>query len=127
MSSERTSRAPSPVDLTSPSPTRHESDFAEKNGMKKSREFLDIPQGSPTQITAPPVAEKPRKPMKGLEPFDEAEMAEMEALLGELNGHLGRYLMAIHETVLTTEIVVYPSRFLEAEIASNNFVFPADR
>jgi hypothetical protein len=127
LSSERTSRTPSPVDPTSPSPTRHEPVSAEKNGMKKSAEFLDVPQGSPTQITAPPVAEKPRKSMKGLEPFDEAEMAEMEALLGELNGHLGPYLMAIHETVLTTQIVVYPSRFLEGEIASNNFVFPADR
>ena len=95
--------------------------------MKKSGEFLDIPQGSPTQITAPPVVEKPRKPMKGPEPFDEAEMAEMEALLGELNGHLGPCLMVIYETVLTSQIVVYPSRFLEGEVASNNFLFPADR
>lgn len=95
--------------------------------MKKSAEFLDIPQGSAIEITGPPVADKPRKPMKGPEPFNEAEMAEMEALLGELNGHLGPYLMAIYETVLTTQIVVYPSRFLEGEVASNNFLFPADR
>ena len=75
---------------------------ADTNWAKKSSEFLDIPQGSPTQITAPPVAEKPRKPMKGPEPFDEAELAEMEVLLGELNGHLGSYLVVIHATALTS-------------------------
>ncbi|KAF8349296.1 phospholipase D, partial [Amanita rubescens] len=114
-SSGRTSRA-SVVDIFSneSSATRHEPVSAEKNGSAKNGEFLDLPQGSPTQATVPlaPIADqKPRKPMKGLEPFSEADFAEMEALLDELNGHL----------------VVYPSKFLEGEVGSDNLLFPADR
>jgi len=116
LSSGRTSQSPSVVDILSPesSATRHEPVSAEINGTAKSGEFLDLPQVSPTQaaIALAPVADqKARKPTKGLEPFDEADFAEMEALLEELNGHL----------------VVYPSKFLEGEVRSDNLLFPADR
>jgi hypothetical protein len=104
---------------------------AEKNGSAKNGEFLDLPQGSPTQATVPlaPIADqKPRKPTKGLEPFSEADFAEMEALLDELNGHLGPYFISNSATTpLTTHTVVYPSKFLEGEVGSDNLLFPADR
>ncbi|KAL1715411.1 hypothetical protein EV715DRAFT_256257 [Schizophyllum commune] len=54
---------------------------------------------------------RPRRPTRGAEPFEKWERDEMERLLGELNGHL----------------VFYPTRFLEAEDAANNFLFNADR
>jgi phospholipase D1/2 len=54
---------------------------------------------------------KTRKPSRGIEGFERWERDEMEALLGQLNGHL----------------VLYPTRFLEGEDAVNNFLFNADR
>ncbi|KIK69659.1 hypothetical protein GYMLUDRAFT_992337 [Collybiopsis luxurians FD-317 M1] len=54
---------------------------------------------------------KTRKPTRGIEGFEKWERDEMEALLGQLNGHL----------------VLYPTRFLEGEDAVNNFLFNADR
>ncbi|KAJ4482266.1 phospholipase D [Lentinula aciculospora] len=54
---------------------------------------------------------KTRRPARGIEGFEKWERDEMEALLGELNGHL----------------VIYPTRFLEGEDAVNNFLFNADR
>jgi len=109
------------------SATRHEPVSAEKNGSAKNGEFLDLPQDSPAQ-TAPIADQKPRKPTKGLEPFDEAELAEMEALLDELNGHLGPYFISNAATTpFTTHTVVYPSKFLEGEVRSDNLLFPADR
>ena len=52
-----------------------------------------------------------RTPSRGHEPFEKWERDEMEKLLGELRGHL----------------VLYPTRFLEGEDVSNNFLFNADR
>lgn len=52
-----------------------------------------------------------RQPSKGDEPFEKWERDEMEKLLSELRGHL----------------VLYPTRFLEGEDVSNNFLFNADR
>lgn len=52
-----------------------------------------------------------RVPSKGNGPFEKWERDEMEKLLGELRGHL----------------VLYPTRFLEGEDVSNNFLFNADR
>jgi len=52
-----------------------------------------------------------RKQAKGPEPFDQAERDEMERLLEDVRGHL----------------VLYPTRFLEGEDFSNNFLFNADR
>lgn len=52
-----------------------------------------------------------RTPSRGDEPFEKWERDEMEKLLGELRGHL----------------VLYPTRFLEGEDVSNNFLFNADR
>ncbi|KAH9925437.1 phospholipase D [Epithele typhae] len=52
-----------------------------------------------------------RAPVRGPQPFDRAEREEMENLLNELRGHL----------------VVYPTRFLEGEDVTNNFLFPSDR
>lgn len=52
-----------------------------------------------------------RAPSRADRPFEKWERDEMEKLLGELRGHL----------------VLYPTRFLEGEDASNNFLFNADR
>ena len=52
-----------------------------------------------------------RAPSRGDAPFERWERDEMEKLLGELRGHL----------------VLYPTRFLEGEDVSNNFLFNADR
>ncbi|OCH94908.1 phospholipase D [Obba rivulosa] len=67
---------------------------------------------TPTPQTPPATDEKGRtKKAKGVEAFDHAEREEMERLLGEIRGHL----------------VLYPTRFLEGEDMSNNFLFNADR
>lgn len=53
----------------------------------------------------------------------------MEALLGELNGHLGKrdpnHLAALISSCCV--LVVYPTRSLEGKDAVNNFLFNADR
>jgi len=51
------------------------------------------------------------KKTRGEPPFTKQEREEMEALLGDLCGHL----------------VIYPTRFLEGEDVANNFLFNADR
>ena len=69
-----------------------------------------------------------RKTSRAAEPFDEAEREEMERLLQELRGHLGRaplvYMRCCFDAVSS---VLYPTRFLEGEDAANNFLFNADR
>ena len=114
-----------------PSAARYEPVSAEKSGTAKNGEFFDLPQGSPAQATVPPApiaGQRPRKPTKGLESFDEADSAEMEALLEELNGHLGLYFISNAVTTpLTMHTVVYPLKFLEGEVMSNNLLFLADR
>ncbi|WWC88903.1 uncharacterized protein L201_003818 [Kwoniella dendrophila CBS 6074] len=52
-----------------------------------------------------------RKPSSPDEAWAEWERDEMEALLGEIRGHL----------------VIYPTRFLEAEDLANNFLFNSDK
>ncbi|KAF8323532.1 uncharacterized protein EI90DRAFT_3146978 [Cantharellus anzutake] len=54
---------------------------------------------------------KPRRPTHLGEPLEAWERDEMEALLKETRGHL----------------VIYPTRFLEGEDVSDNFLFNADR
>lgn len=72
---------------------------------------------------------KTRKPARGIEGFEKWERDEMEALLGELNGHLGKrdpnHLAALISSCCV--LVVYPTRSLEGEDAVNNFLFNADR
>ncbi|KIL67865.1 hypothetical protein M378DRAFT_185469 [Amanita muscaria Koide BX008] len=75
------------------------STWIEGKGTHRSGEHPDV-QGSTFS-----------RPTKRPEPFDRSEREEMEKLLGELNGHL----------------VVYPTKFLEAEDIANNFLFNADR
>ena len=74
------------------------------NSHKTTREHRD----SETSLKADDLR---RQPSKGDEPFEKWERDEMEKLLGELRGHL----------------VLYPTRFLEGEDVSNNFLFNADR
>jgi phospholipase D1/2 len=69
-----------------------------------------------------------RKPARGLEPFEAWEREEMEQLLSELRGHLGKIYWT--KAVLPADHglpVIYPTRFLEGEDVANNFLFPADR
>jgi len=54
---------------------------------------------------------QPLRGTKHVEPFEPWEREEMEKLLEEVNGHL----------------VLYPTRFLEAEDDADNFLFNADR
>jgi phospholipase D1/2 len=70
---------------------------------------------------------KPVKPDQ--EPFETWEREEMENLLGELRGHLGKTDAEILDlaVLLTLAIVIYPTRFLEGEDIANNFLFNADR
>ncbi|KAJ3856607.1 phospholipase D [Lentinula lateritia] len=74
---------------------------------KEGEENEDLHLGATSSEKDP----KTRKSTRGIEGFEKWERDEMEALLGELNGHL----------------VLYPTRFLEGEDAVNNFLFNADR
>ncbi|GAW06506.1 phospholipase D [Lentinula edodes] len=74
---------------------------------KEGEENEDLHLGASSSEKDP----KTRKSTRGIEGFEKWERDEMEALLGELNGHL----------------VLYPTRFLEGEDAVNNFLFNADR
>lgn len=75
-------------------------------------------------------SEKVKKPEKGEPPFTRQEREEMESLLRELCGHLGKqnltYKMAARTEVICL-LVLYPTRFLEGEDIANNFLFNADR
>ncbi|KIP01912.1 hypothetical protein PHLGIDRAFT_96565 [Phlebiopsis gigantea 11061_1 CR5-6] len=85
----------------------------------KTKDYVEGKQDSgqpPTPTSGDPPGEKggrTRKTSRSGEPFDQAEREEMEHLLEELQGHLGKFL--------------YPTRFLEGEDISNNFLFNADR
>ncbi|CCL98408.1 uncharacterized protein FIBRA_00405 [Fibroporia radiculosa] len=68
-----------------------------------------------------------RRAPNGVEPFDESDKEEMEKLLGELRGHLGKDHPEIYDLGSWVITVVYPTRFLEGEDATNNFLFNADR
>ncbi|KAJ7163385.1 phospholipase D [Mycena filopes] len=93
-----------PGNVPGPKPTPH-SDSDEKASEGKEDE-------SPDANANPAASEKRKnKASTGSEPFEKWEREEMEKLLGQLNGHL----------------VLYSHRFLEAEDASNNFLFNADR
>ncbi|KAI0036483.1 hypothetical protein K488DRAFT_41109, partial [Vararia minispora EC-137] len=63
-------------------------------------------------------AERGRRGKNDIQPFSKQERDEMEALLGELCGHLGEPNYCA---------VVYPTRFLEGEDIANNFLFNSDR
>lgn len=54
-----------------------------------SKDDGDEPPTTPTPSEGP-TSSKPRRPTKGSEPFEKWEREEMEKLLGQLNGHLGR-------------------------------------
>lgn len=104
-------------------PTVDESNVADDaTGMSSPHVSTDGDQGTSSKDGSPNKdgsthgaskegAPRPRRPTRGAEPFERWERDEMERLLGELNGHL----------------VFYPTRFLEAEDAANNFLFNADR
>ncbi|KAI6132273.1 phospholipase D [Pisolithus croceorrhizus] len=75
-----------------------------------SQETRESPQGreEDTNDKDTPKADFSRH---GMEPFDRAELEEMENLLKETCGHL----------------VIYPTRFLEGEDEADNFLFNIDR
>src|SRR5882762_2732562 len=76
------------------------------------------------QSTGQSSAEKGRK-SKGEVPFTKQERDEMEALLNELCGHLGKAfdLRICCTAILRSSTVTYPTRFLEGEHKINNFLF----
>ncbi|KAF8509648.1 phospholipase D [Hysterangium stoloniferum] len=78
------------------------------NGAKEGQEAT--PRAS-TSRTPEPRESRANRPSRPDEPFEQWERDEMEALLGQVRGHL----------------VVYSTRFLEGEDLANNFLFPADR
>ncbi|KAF9077535.1 hypothetical protein BDP27DRAFT_1311216 [Rhodocollybia butyracea] len=84
-----------------------QADEQDDNNSRPSEETEEMHLGASASEKDP----KTRKPARGIEGFEKWERDEMEALLGELNGHL----------------VLYPTRFLEGEDAVNNFLFNADR
>ena len=73
--------------------------------------------------------DKDRRQPKGPRPFDQAERDEMESILHELRGHLGLSLRIVSTCYAKyyDVTVLYPTRFLEGEDVSNNFLFPSDR
>ena len=84
---------------------------------------------SATNTVNVPEEMRPRAPSRAgaTEPFDKRERVEMEALLGEVRGHLGK-LNSVRVLYLTdVRKVLYSTRFLEGEDAANNFLFNADR
>ena len=88
-------------------------------------------------ITTPDVAgtigtrnSRPRRPTHVGEPLEQRERDEMEGLLKEVCGHLGgRFLDLWFRRFIQAflSLVIYPTRFLEGEDVSNNFLFNADR
>lgn len=68
-----------------------------------------------------------RIPSRVDEPFEKWERDEMEELLNELRGHLGKLINSYFDIWSDVRLVVYPTRFLEGEDVANNFLFNADR
>lgn len=74
-----------------------------------------------------------KKPSGPNEGFQDWEKEEMEGLLGEIRGHLGESCLEIgsirgisagrYGQEGADTIVIYPTRFLEAEDAAHNFLF----
>lgn len=105
-------------------PLEAQADEQDDNNSRPSEETEEMHLGASASEKDP----KTRKPARGIEGFEKWERDEMEALLGELNGHLGTEIWALpilHLTSLSS--VLYPTRFLEGEDAVNNFLFNADR
>ena len=73
------------------------------------------------------------KKTRGEPSFTKHEQVEMEALLDELCGHLGKSWIGGFSCscwrlpALFDETVIYPTRFLEGEDIANNFLFNTDR
>ncbi|KAJ3717102.1 hypothetical protein C8R42DRAFT_678000 [Lentinula raphanica] len=95
------------VPLEGKSAQNDEQEDVHSRRSKEGDETEDMHLGASSSEKDP----KTRRPARGIEGFEKWEQEEMEALLGELNGHL----------------VLYPTRFLEGEDAVNNFLFNADR
>jgi phospholipase D1/2 len=71
---------------------------------------------------------QPLRNTKHAEPFEPWEREAMEKLLGEVNGHLGLSDQQSGLTLLIFSLIVlYPTKFLEAEDDADNFLFNADR
>ena len=99
---------PKPEDKDYPEGLKSKNSVRSSAGSQRSRLTNNLPNGINGNGTN---GEEKRTPSKGNEPFEKWERDEMEKLLGELRGHL----------------VLYPTRFLEGEDVSNNFLFNADR
>lgn len=69
-------------------------DMASDDGTRPSKEGADAQESNPNTAgsTTNEKDSRPRKPTRGTEPFEKWERDEMEKLLGELCGHLGRSL-----------------------------------
>jgi len=68
-----------------------------------------------------------KKTARADDPFEQSEREDMERLLGELRGHLGKYYFSPSHEYCSISLVMYPTRFLEGEDIANNFLFNADR
>lgn len=112
------------VPLEGKSAQADEQDGNSSRQSKEDREPEEMNLGASSSEKDP----KTRKPARGIEGFEKWERDEMEALLGELNGHLGKR-DSNHFTALISScvLVIHPTRFLEGEDAVNNFLFNADR
>jgi len=69
------------------------------------------------------------KKTRGEAPFTKQEREEMETLLQETCGHLGKCsrVSSRFECSQSRSPVVYPTRFLEGEDIAKNFLFNTDR
>lgn len=115
-------------------PEEHPADQPDGHGpepVPKAKDFVEDstdPNGANNGANAKD--QDKRKPARGPEPFDQSERDEMERLLEEVRGHLGKrgIIQFCRKELLTTAyLVLYPTRFLEGEDHSNNFLFNADR
>ncbi|TFK73598.1 phospholipase D [Pluteus cervinus] len=106
------------------------SDNGSFDGLPRSSKDGGTTQESSTHANGEPTQPKARKAPKGTEPFERWERDEMERLLGELCGHLGKAgFPALNTKHVYSCIrqVIHPTRFLEDEDLAHNFLFNADR
>lgn len=67
---------------------------SEKTGPDAEMEVRTTAEDVIDKTTNRSSTDKPKKPTKGTEPFERWERDEMEKMLGDLSGHLGKYIVA---------------------------------
>ena len=85
------------VPLEGKSAQNDEQEDVHSRRSKEGDETEDMHLGASSSEKDP----KTRRPARGIEGFEKWEQEEMEALLGELNGHLGKNFHVLHDVSQT--------------------------